>query len=59
MGDQVKSAMALREADRREIESQIEAFLKQGGKIEQIPQPVFDVKPKGCVWRTSYSSFER
>ncbi len=55
MAERVPAAVALREAERREIEAQIREFLDRGGKIEEVPTHANAAKPVGRVWSASYS----
>lgn len=49
----------LREASRQELKNDVERFLAQGGKIEQISNPVCSEKKAAKTWRPSYAqSFE-
>ncbi|WP_101756602.1 hypothetical protein [Oceanicoccus sp. KOV_DT_Chl] len=47
-----------RQAERLEIERQVQSFLENGGQIEQLPKPVTTVAPKSKAWPTSFGSFE-
>lgn len=55
MAERVPAAVSLREAERKEIEDQIRAFLDSGGKIEQVPIHVNNAKPVGPVWRANFN----
>lgn len=48
----------LRDAARREIEKQVDDFLKKGGEIERLESPITQAQPKGMVWRPRVGSFE-
>lgn len=37
MAKENEAVLELREKTRKEIESQVEAFLAQGGRVEQVP----------------------
>lgn len=55
MAKQPSANVVLRERERKEIESQVKAFLDKGGRIEQIPLHGKNARPVGPVWRASYS----
>lgn len=55
MAERVPAAVALREAERKEIENQIKDFLDRGGRIEQVPLHAASAKPVGPVWRANVS----
>jgi hypothetical protein len=41
---------ALKNSARQEIDSQIKAFIANGGTIEQLPNNVSPVRPVGPIW---------
>ena len=43
---------ALKDFARQEIDSQIEAFIASGGKIEQLPNNISPVRPVGPIWHS-------
>lgn len=48
----------LRESARREIERQVQEFLKNGGEISTIESRLSDNKPKGAIWRPRFGNLE-
>lgn len=49
------ASVALRDAERREIEEQVKAFLDKGGRIEQLPLTASSYKPVGKAGVSGFS----
>lgn len=58
MTDKKPISVDMREAERREIEEQIQAFLNKGGKIEQIPLPAGAYRHVGKAGQSGYSGLD-
>ncbi len=51
--------VASHESMRQEIERQVQAYLAEGGEIEQLQQKKVESKGAGPAWRPTYAgSFE-
>lgn len=60
MREPVFSSVVSREVMRRQIQRQVDDYLKNGGKIERLNHNQLDAKPVGRVWASGViaGSFE-
>lgn len=58
MTEKTPATVALRDAERKEIEAQIKAFLQKGGKIEQIPLAASAYKHVGKAGHAGFGALD-